>query len=479
MSRRGASAEPLLVLYCLATLGAALANPCAAQYLPSVSGTIRSPVDIPQTNLTPIAPQAFGGPFGSNSSPLTTSTPSFATPAYNAPAYTGPIAPPTASLGTPLFDPYSTGANPGTFAPAIQGVPPVSSPQFPGWLPNANSTQGPGLFGGLFSGSPASATPNFGVGNPGFGQPAYGAPSFPPEAYPSGSPNTLFPGGLFNGGSFAGASGGAYNSYRRFQGPRIRYGYLHDGDGPDDLEMNDIDTSLVFAFQNFLYSGQPIYVVPSFGLHLLDGPAGSGGADLPPQLYDAFLDTGWQSDPAQLIGADVGLRVGVFSDFETANSDSLRVLGKGLVTFRLTPYSTVKAGVYYLDRNEVKWVPAGGLLYQPNPYARYDLFFPQPKLSHYCRTIGTQDVWAYLAGDYGGGAWTVTRSNGEEDNVDINDLRVIVGLEWGRSELIRTGRHVGFAELGYVFDREVRYKENPQDDFSPGSTFMLRLGLGY
>ncbi|MGV3484278.1 MAG: hypothetical protein ACO1RT_07660, partial [Planctomycetaceae bacterium] len=359
------------------------------------------------------------------------------------------------------------------------GVPPVSSPPFPGWLPSANSAQGPGLFGGLFSGTPASGPPVFGPGNPGFGPPAYGTPSFPAEAYPAGSPNTLFPGGLFSGGSFAGASGGVYTAARRFQGPRVRYGWVHDGDGSSDLEMNELDTSLVFAYPNFLYTGQPLYVVPSFGLHLLDGPDGSTGADLPPQLYNAFLDTGWQSDPAQLIGADLGLRVGVFSDFETTNSDSLRVLGKGLVTFRLTPYTTLKAGAYYLDRNEVKWLPAGGLLYQPTPYTRYDLFFPQPKLAHYWRTIGTQDVWAYLAADYGGGAWTITRANGEEDNVDINDYRLLAGLEWGRNDLIRMGRHTGFVEVGYVFEREVRYKENPQDDFSPGSTVMIRLGLGY
>ncbi len=468
MTRCGALADIFLMLCGVVMAAFAAATTCTAQYLPNVSGTTRSPVDIPQTNLTPVAPPAYSAP---NYGPST---------------YSGPItAPPSATLGAPLFDPYSTGANPGTFAPAIQGVPPVSSPQFPGWLPSANQTQGPGLFGGLFSGTPASGTPTFGVGNPGFGQPNYGSPSFPASAYPASSPNTLFPGGLFRGGSFAGASGGALGSTRFFQGPRLRYGWINDGNGATDLEMNDIDTSLVFAFQNFLYSGQPVYVVPSFGLHLLDGPSqppsvnGSPSADLPPQLYDAFLDTGWQSDPNRLLGADLGFRIGVFSDFDTLNSDSLRILFKGLLTFRLTPYSTIKGGIYYLDRNRIKLLPAFGLLYQPTAFTRYDLFFPQPKVSQYFRTIGTQDVWVYAAGDYGGGAWTVTRSDSSEQSIDINDLRVLVGLEWGRSDLIRNGRHTGFFEVGYVFDREVLYKQDRNDDFDPGSAFMLRLGFGY
>jgi hypothetical protein len=475
----GEAAKSILfasVVFCTAS-----ASPCLAQYLPSVTGTPRAPVDIPQTNLTPISQPNYGG-FGAPSFPPSSGFPpssslpsSYTPPPYSAPVYTAPASPyPPATgysgapggsvtpMGTSLFDPYSTGANPGTFAPAIPGVAPVTSPtpQFPGWLPGA--------------------TPTFGPGNPGFDSPSgFGAPAFPSSAYPAGSPNTLFPGGLFGSGGSMGASGGAYNAYRLFQGPRFRYGWLADGDGSDDVEMHDIDTSLVFAFPNFLYSGQPVYVVPSFGLHLVDGPAGSTNADLPAQLYDAFLDTGWQSDPNQLIGADLGLRVGVFTDFENTSSDSLRILGKGLVTFRLTPYSTVKAGVVYLDRNRVKLLPAGGLLYTPTPLTRYDISFPQPKLSQYFTTVGTKDVWAYLAADYGGGSWAIQRDDGRKQSVDINDIRVLLGVEWGRSDLIRTGRTTGFFEVGYVFDREVIYKEARSEDIDPGSTFMLRAGFGY
>jgi len=449
----------------IAVLFTTFAQPCAAQNLPSVTGTTRAPVDIPQTNLTPIAQPNYGG-FSTPGFPTTNFPPStYSSPAYpTAPAFAGP--PPTASLGSPLFDPYSTGANPGTFAPAIPGAAPIPSPQFPGWITGANTGVG--------------GTPVFGPGNPGFGTSTdFQAQGFPASAYPAGSPNTLFPGGLFNGGSFSGSSGGAYNPSRFFQGPRLRYGWLVDGNGPDDVEMNDIDSSLIFALPNFLQSGQPLYVLPSFGIHLIDGPEGSAGADLPGQLYDAFLDTGFQSDPTQLFGVDLGLRVGVFSDFDNTDSDSLRILGKGLATFRLTPYTTIKGGVVYLDRIETKLLPAGGILYQPTPLTRFDIYFPQPKLSQYFRTVGTKDVWAYIAGDYGGGSWAIKRANGSDDSVDINDIRIYLGLEWGQSELIRAGRHTGFFEVGYVFDREVIYKENDQNNFEPGSTFTLRAGFGY
>ena len=145
----------------------------------------------------------------------------------------------------------------------------------------------------------------------------------------------------------------------------------------------------------------------------------------------------------------------------------------------MTPTSTLKGGVYYLDRNSIKLVPAGGVLCQPNPFTRYDIFFPQPKFARYCRTLGTRDLWWYLAGDFGGGTWTIKRTDGMEDSVDINDYRAIIGLEWGTSDAIRVGRRTGFAEFGYVFNREVEYRYNPQDNLTPNDGFMVRAGIGY
>lgn len=324
-----------------------------------------------------------------------------------------------------------------------------------------------------------------GPGQAGFGAQPYGTPvmppaAFPPEAYPSGAPNTLFPSGIYGGGEmFGGGPLGGWNAYRLYQGPRLQHTWIRGGDRPESLQINETDASLVFAFQNFFYSGQPVYVIPSFGLTLLDGPDSSTGADLPGQVYSAYIDSGWQSDPNQMLSVDLGVRAGMFSDFDTQNTDSFRVLGRGIGHFRLSPFSTLKAGVYYIDRNRVNWLPALGMLYQPNPLTRYDIFFPEPKLSRYFTTLGTQDVWTYAAAQYGGGSWTIRRADGRPDRVDINDIRLLAGLEWGRNDLLRQGRRTGFFEVGYVFNRELIYRRNPQDNIDPHDSIMLRLGLGY
>jgi hypothetical protein len=307
--------------------------------------------------------------------------------------------------------------------------------------------------------------------------------TFPSSAYPSSTPSTLFPSGLLVGDS-AVLTDPMYSAYRLLRGPRFRYTFISGGSSADNLGINNFDTSLVFAFPNFLYSAQPIYVVPSFSLHLWDGPDGSTGADLPSKAYSAFIDTGWQSDPNKILGTELGVRFGAFTDFDTWNSKSFRVRGKALGHFRLTPFSTLKGGVYYVDRKRVKLLPAFGFLCQPNPYSRYDIFFPEPKIAKYCRTVGTQDVWWYVNGNFGDGSWTITRvndsaSNGTEERADINDIRVATGFEWGDSNSIRAGRRTAFVEIGYVFSREVQYRINVADDINLGSSFLFSAGFGY
>lgn len=440
-----------------AAVSQGIGGPMAVNTVPTLDGSAPSTLSQPLTQMAPVPSRS-----------------SMASPD-----------PPSVSLGNPTYDPYHGGSNPGVFQPALPNhpaVPPTAT--VPGGAA-ANSIFG-GLPGGStgFSGSqPPSA---FAPPSP---APMYNPPTiYPPSAYPSASPPVLFPGGLLGGGVGAGGMGGGFfdgvggmglpASIRFFQGPRLQHTWLAGGDDPDDLGINTTDASLAFAFPNFLYSGQPVYVLPSFSLHLWDGPSG-GTADLPAQAYDAFVDVGWQSDPNQMLGLETGLRAGVFTDFETMNSDSFRIRGQLLGKFRTTPHTTLKAGFIYINRNDLKVIPAGGLLWQPNPYSRWDLYFPNPKISRYLRTVGTKDVWGYLAGEFGGGAWTITRDNGEEDSVDINDIRVMAGMEWGRSDLIGSGRRTGFVEAGWVFGREVKYEENPQDNFEPESTFMVRAGIGY
>jgi hypothetical protein len=415
------------------------------------------------SNTAPLTdPAPMGGAYGTTA-PNTLSNPYGASPVMGGsatnltPLGTGGNSLAGVSLGQPVFDPYA--ASPGfqTQAPSIFGgpaPPPTTPPGFIGEPP-------------LYA-PPPSQTPSFGGG--GF----------------QSSPPALFPNGFSSQGGFVGGSGTfAGAPVQLISGPRIRHGWLTGGDGLD-LQSHDTDLSLVLTYPNFLFSNQPLYVAPSFSLHLWDGPDSSGAAppdpqpDLPSRAYSAFLDTLWRSDPNLFFGGEAGVRLGIFSDFDTMNSDSVRIMGQGLLRLRVTPTVTARGGVIYVNRNRIKLIPAGGILWQPNPQTRFDIYFPQPKLAQYMTTLGNQDVWWYIAGEYGGGSWTVQRAVVDaSERVDVNDIRVILGLEWGPQEWFREGRRLGFIEAAWVTEREIVYADRVGDDVSLRDTFMLRAGFGY
>jgi hypothetical protein len=369
-------------------------------------------------------------------------------PSLNAPPPSG------ATLGAPSFDPYAIAP---TSAPSAYSPP--FTPQYgaPAYAP------------------PTYAAPPYGAPPavaPTFGQPTYGAP--PMYAPLPQNPTTQFPSGAWS------EDIGRVDPYqqgtplRLFQNIRFRHTYLSRLGQEEGLGINDSEIATTAAFPRFLFTTQPIYISPGFIFSQWDGPA-SPPADLPPRAYSAYLDFDYTTNPAYRFGADLHVRTGVYSDFNAINTNSFRLSGRGLGTFQMTPALQLKLGVEYINRNDIKLLPAGGFLYVPNPQTRLDVYFPKPKLAVYLTTLGNTEIWGYLAGEYGGGAWTIERAGtGQDERIDINDIRAIVGTEFMNSRSLK-----GFVEAGYVFNREVVYVARPQDSFDPDSTFMLRGGVAY
>jgi hypothetical protein len=250
------------------------------------------------------------------------------------------------------------------------------------------------------------------------------------------------------------------------------------GSGGTEFGVSTLEISASHDFP-FFYNASPIRVTPGFAVHFLDGPrsaAFAGAPDLPPRLYDAYLDASWKPVITTWLSADLGVRVGVYSDFREVNSDSIRVISRGLAVFTLSPCWQIAAGVIYVDRFDTKLLPAGGVVWTPTPDSRWEIIFPQPKVAHRLNTVGNVEWWWYVGGEWGGGAWTVRRVGGTADAFDYNDLRVIAGLEW--HNLTVTGLS-GFFEVGYVFEREIDYAITATPTAEPKETVMLRMGVAY
>ena len=81
----------------------------------------------------------------------------------------------------------------------------------------------------------------------------------------------------------------------------------------------------------------PLLVTPGFAFNWLNGPLSDPadvprGPDLPPRLYDAYLDFAWYPRVNQWLGAELGVRTGVWSDFDHVDT-------------RFDPHPRPRAGV--------------------------------------------------------------------------------------------------------------------------------------
>jgi hypothetical protein len=307
-------------------------------------------------------------------------------------------------------------------------------------------------------------------------------PPPPASAFPQ-QPGSVFPDGLpfqWQPAPYT-TSGETYwqKTQRFLQELSFEYTFLcGDHTDPFGFEINRAELSSTFAIPMWYNIETPLLVTPGFAANWLAGPRTSippmaGEPDLPPRLYDAYLDFAWYPRVSETIGGELGFRTGVWSDFEDVDTDSIRLLGRGLASVALTPQLDVLFGAVYLDRIDVKLLPAGGFYYRPTPEWDMYLVFPNPKVRRFLTAIGNSKWYWYVAGEYGGGSWTVERAN-RSDRIDINDIRVSGGLEWETQTFIR-----GHVEVGYVFDREIIFESGDPPIFSPEDTIMVRGGIDF
>lgn len=377
----------------------------------------------------------------------------------------GPIAPDAPVWGAP---PLGSGS---TYVPS--GDPfAVAPPAFDAYSAPAPSIMGP---------PPASVPYTYVPPTGGYAPPAVGAPAYsynapPPQPgmYPEGNGLGWQPGTYgFQQGD------GSVTRFRQFLA-RLRFEHtLLLGDNTrDSLRINRTELASTFALPVAGSVETPLLITPGFAFNWLDGPisdpaAVPRGPDLPPRVYDAYLDFAINPRWTPELGAELGARVGVYSDFEEFNGDTIRLLGRGLGVVTVTPQFELLAGVVYLDRLRVKMLPAGGVRWRPAPEWDLYLVFPNPKIRRTLFSTGSADWWCYLSGEYGGGSYTIERP-GLGDRIDYNDLRVALGLEWQTPS-----QATGHLEIGYVFDREVLFESRMPAGFDLDDAVMFRAGIGW
>ena len=84
-----------------------------------------------------------------------------------------------------------------------------------------------------------------------------------------------------------------------------------------------------------------------------------------------------------------------------------------------------KVGIWYIDRVEIKLLPAvRHLCGPPIPIRGMKSFSPPRSWPIAAQTVGNHNVWAYIRGEYGGGAWTASAARRDTSRHDQRRIRI-------------------------------------------------------
>ena len=255
-----------------------------------------------------------------------------------------------------------------------------------------------------------------------------------------------------------------------FQKLSLSAAWIGNADNPNDLGVTEVETFLTVALPAPIVEW-PLLITPGFNMLFLDGPSVT---DLPPRLNTAYLDFMWLPNIINRYTLLLSVAPSVYTDFQSDDPDMFRVTGKALVLYDWFPGRLkLIGGVLYLGRDDVAILPAGGVIWTPSDWTRFELLFPKPKLAvRFNVGLGYED-WLYGTAEFGGNTWSIERISGLPDKVTYLDYRAVFGVER------KLNGGAGYRlEGGYVFGREITFASG-LGDFNPQDSFILRGGITY
>ncbi|MEX2173656.1 MAG: hypothetical protein WD872_04790 [Pirellulaceae bacterium] len=246
--------------------------------------------------------------------------------------------------------------------------------------------------------------------------------------------------------------------------------WIGTAEDPADLGVTEIELFLTVALPAPIKEW-PLFITPGINMYFLDGP---GVTDLPPRLNTAYVDFMWAPQIFHRYRFVLSVAPSVLSDFQSSDADMFRLTGKGLVVYDWAPDRLqLVAGLLYLNRDDVRLLPAGGLIWKPAEWTHFELIFPKPKLAVRFGVGEGYEDWLYGTAEFGGNTWSIQRDSGAQDKVTYLDYRLLLGVE--RKLNGGAGYRI---ETGYVFGRTIEFASG-EGDFDPQNTFILRGGLTF
>lgn len=195
------------------------------------------------------------------------------------------------------------------------------------------------------------------------------------------------------------------------------------------------------------------------GIHFLRGPTTT---PIESRLFDFVGGLQTRKTINSLFSYDLATSIGAYSDFEDSARDGIRFQSHA-VGFLDMGLADLVFGVEYLDRDDIKILPVGGIVFR-NEDIRAELIFPRPRID----IALDEETSLFFKGNLGGGSWDIERPDESNDVLTYRAFEVTVGLQSVGDESVSS------VELGYVFDRSIEFRNtNFEETF--GDAFIIRF----
>ena len=203
--------------------------------------------------------------------------------------------------------------------------------------------------------------------------------------------------------------------------------------------------------------------VSAMGIHFLRGPTST---PVESRLFDFAGGLQWRKQVNATFSFDVASSIGVYSDFEDSARDGIR-LPSHAIGFLDMGMADLVFGVEYLDRDDIKLLPVGGIVFR-NEFVRAELVFPRPRIDFSI----DEDQSLFFKAQLGGGSWDIERPDESNDVLTYRSYEITLGVQ-----TIDEDNDVAAFEIGYVFDRNIEFRNSPLEQQLDDS-FIIRF-VGY
>ena len=222
--------------------------------------------------------------------------------------------------------------------------------------------------------------------------------------------------------------------------------WIGGGGGANAWGIVDVALSRTWSW-GYPDEWRPLRITPIVGWHALgDLP----GKDLPSQVFDVAVPLSWRFWETERGGVSVGLTPGLYGDFRRVSSATFQLTGWLTGDLQLNESWTLLGGIALVRQLRSNWLPIGGVIWTPTEDWQIELLIPRPRIARRLRQTETEDVWLYVAGQYGGGAWSIDDGAAGNQLLSYSDFRLVGGVNVWRA----SGREL-MIEAGYVFSREL------------------------